>query len=107
MSNKIYISLPISGLPIDDVRENAKQAKELLESAGYEAITPFDIVEWDRIHPLMSDEQKYAHCMGKDIEALMMCDAIYVCNGWENSKGCTAEVLVAETYGKEIIYEGR
>ena len=30
-------------------------------------------------------------------------DAIYMCEGWQNSKGCMAEFEVARVYGKEII----
>ena len=43
--------------------------------------------------------------MGKDIEALLECDAIYMCEGWQNSKGCMAEFEVARIYGKEIMFE--
>ena len=41
----------------------------------------------------------------KDIEALLECDAIYLCEGWQNSKGCMAEFEVARIYGKEIMFE--
>ena len=35
----------------------------------------------------------------------MECDAIYLCEGWQNSKGCMAEFEVARIYGKEIMFE--
>ena len=43
--------------------------------------------------------------IAKDIEALLECDAIYLCEGWQNSKGCMAEFEVARIYGKEIMFE--
>ena len=61
-------------------------------------ITPFDVNENE-------DKDSYARKMGNDIEALLECDAIYLSEGWQNSKGCMAEFEVARIYGKEIIFE--
>lgn len=61
-------------------------------------ITPFDVNENE-------DKDSYARKMGNDIEALLECDAIYLCEGWQNSKGCMAEFEVARIYGKEIMFE--
>ena len=61
-------------------------------------ITPFDVNENE-------DKDSYARKMGNDIEALLECDAIFLCEGWQNSKGCMAEFEVARIYGKEIIFE--
>ena len=48
--------------------------------------------------------ERTAYYMGKDIEQVILCDAILMCPGWENSKGCKCEKYVAETYGKEVLY---
>jgi len=40
-----------------------------------------------------------------DIELLFDCDAIYMLNGWEHSKGAKIEKFIAETMGKPIWYE--
>ena len=48
--------------------------------------------------------EKTAYYMGKDIEQVILCDAILMCPGWENSKGCKVEKFTAETYGKEVLY---
>lgn len=47
-------------------------------------------------------DKPYSYHMGRDIEALLECDAVYLAPGWHNSKGCTAEYEVARIYGKEI-----
>ena len=61
-------------------------------------ITPFDVNENE-------DKDSYARKMGNDIEALLECDAIYMCKGWQDSKGCMAEFAVAKIYNKKIIIE--
>lgn len=92
---KVYISLPISGFPLDIVKKRAGQYKEELQASGHEVVTPFDVCD--------EPERSYAYCMGKDIEALLESDAIYLAPGWHGSKGCTAEYEVARVYNKIII----
>ena len=107
---KIYISLPISGQPTKERMAYAEQVKKELECTyrrcwGYSKfgdklniITPFDVNENE-------NKDSYARKMGNDIEALLECDAIYLCEGWQDSKGCMAEFEVARIYGKEIMFE--
>lgn len=60
-------------------------------------ITPFDVCP--------EPDKPYSYYMGKDIEALLECDAIFLCEGWQNSKGCMAEFEVARIYNKQILSE--
>lgn len=92
---KVYISLPISGHDIDEVKRRAETVKERLQESGHEVITPFDVCT--------EEGRSYAYNMGKDIEALLECEAIYMDSGWHRSRGCMAEFEVAKVYGKEII----
>ena len=103
---RIYISIPISGHDLEEVKEKARNIREwvLWDEFGLEkgwhrpdVITPFDVCR--------EPDKPYSYYMGKDIEALLECDAIYLCEGWQNSKGCMAEFEVARIYGKEIIFE--
>lgn len=91
----VYISLPISGFPLELVKQRAETYKKELIRNGYAAITPFDVCD--------EPDKSYAYCMGKDIEALLECDAIYLAPGWHGSKGCTAEYEVARVFNKRII----
>lgn len=36
---------------------------------------------------------------------LYRCDAVYLCEGWQFSKGCQIEAYYAHTFGKVILYE--
>ena len=104
---RIYISIPISGHDLEEVKAKARDISERLLWDVFElkkgcyrpdVITPFDVNENE-------DKDSYARKMGNDIEALLECDAIYLCEGWQNSKGCMAEFEVARIYGKKIMFE--
>lgn len=93
---KLYISLPITGHSLDVVKKQAETYKNIW-CKRYEVITPFDV------HPNNDGSKPYSYYMGKDIEALLECDIIYMSPGWVHSKGCNAEYQVAKIYGIEII----
>lgn len=89
-----YISIPITGHDINEQKRKAERIKAQIPNS----ISPFDIVE--------DNGQSYGHFMGKDIEYILdRCDAIYMSDGWENSKGCRLEMCAAEIYGLKIILE--
>lgn len=100
---KIYISIPISNLPIDDVRQHADSVKHLLSRKGHKPISPFDI--YPGKNPTYEDFICY------DLRAMLDCDAIYFCQGWEHSCGCGIEHDVAmrmKAYNRKnfkIMYE--
>lgn len=47
----------------------------------------------------------YDHFLNGDIAMLIWCDAIYLLNGWSNSKGAFAEYVEAKRYGLLLCYE--
>lgn len=94
---KVYISLPISGQDLETVRMKADIAKKRMIVRGRDAVTPFDVCPYAG--------KSYAWYMGQDLEALLECDAIYMCRGWLHSKGCRLELAAAIIYGKKIIFE--
>lgn len=94
---KVYISLPISGYDIEAVKDRAGRAAKYLQDKGYEPITPFDVSP--------DNEATYAAHMGKDIHALLECDAVFFLYGWWNSKGCQLERMAAMIYGKEMMHD--
>lgn len=99
-TKRIYVSLPISGHDLDERKAEAEHIKSKLNFCGLsiiEVITPFDVCP--------EADKPYSYYMGKDIEALLECDAIFLCKGWQNSKGCMAEFEIARIYGKQIIFE--
>ena len=95
MKKKLYISLPITGRDLDSAKREAENYKRFYECAGYDVITPFDVSP--------DSEKPYSYHMGRDIETLLECDAVFFVYGFHHSKGCNLEYAAAKIYGKEII----
>jgi hypothetical protein len=94
---KIYISLPISGYNVERCKARALNSKHGLEKLGHTVVTPFDVCP--------DDNKTYPYYIGRDIEALMQCDAIFLLSGWSSSRGCQLEWRCAEIYGKKIFHD--
>lgn len=92
---RIYISIPISGHDLATQQILAAQTAEKIRTLGHEPVNPF---ETPLAPPEWPERQKYAYYMGRDIEKLLLCDAVYFCEGWHESKGCLVESYIAETY---------
>lgn len=89
---RIYISIPISGLPIEQQKAKANDIADKLRRLGHEPVNPFDTPE---APPDMTEKEQYAYYIGEDIKKLLMCDAIFFCEGWYQSKGCRLEANAA------------
>lgn len=94
---KIYISLPITGRDFDEVESEILYVSGVLEREGYRVVTPIDF----DVNPDL--DTPYHELLGNDIKALMECDEVCLCPGWEKSKGCQLENFVAQLWDKEII----
>ena len=97
---RIYVSLPISGYDLAERKQCAIRAEKHIADRypkPLQVITPFTVCP--------EPDKPYSYYMGKDIEALLECDAIYLCEGWQNCKGCMAEFKVARIYNKQILFE--
>lgn len=97
MRNKIYISGQITGLPYEDVKAKFKQAEIKLQEEGYSTVNPLKNgipvhASWE-VHIAM------------DIILLLGCKHIYMLPDWMYSKGATLERRIAESTGKNIIYQ--
>ena len=89
---KIYISLPITGLDINKCRERADKVKAALSRKGYNPVSPFDIYA--------GKDATYEDYLCNDLRVLMECDAVYFCRGWEMSCGCNIEHSVIQILKK-------
>ena len=94
---RIYISGQITGLDIKVAEEYFEQIENKLRDAGHVPINPMKVVEY---HP----DHKYEHYMAEDLKALCHCDAIFMLENWQNSRGAKIEHGVALGMEKMIFY---
>lgn len=99
---KIYISIPITGRDFATQKAKATEIAEQIRALGHEPVNPFDTPA-----PLvpLSEREQYAYYMGEDIKRLLMCDAIFRCEGAFESRGCLLEAHAAYYCGLESFDE--
>lgn len=94
---KVYVSIPIKGKDYKKQREHADEVGRSLSRKGMEVVNPFNIYA--------GKDPSYADHLACDLRALMDCDVIFLCQGWENSRGCRIEFFTAQEFGLEVIRE--
>lgn len=94
---KIYISGPISGLPLETVYNNFTNAEVNLLEKGYKVVNPFN-------NGLPTTATWEEH-MRADLKLLLDCDAIYMLEGWEKSRGARIEYALAVDL-KMVVIDG-
>ena len=94
---KLYVSMPITGRNMQDVKVYARRVKMKWVEKGYDVITPFEVAP--------AEGMPYAYYMGRDVEALLGCDGIVLCPDWFSSRGCRLEYSAAEIYKKRVMVD--
>lgn len=94
---KIYISGPITGTV--GYMERFKKIEDRMTASGIVAINPA------RVNAQLPETLTHAEYMKTSIAMLDMCEAIYMMEGWQQSKGCTIEFEYAYEHGISIYFE--
>ena len=97
MNQTIYISGPMSSLPNLN-RDAFVAAAAKLRGLGYTVVNP---AETDP-----PGEPTWEECMRADIRDMMACTHLALLPGWENSRGATLEVHIAEALGMTVLGVG-
>ena len=99
---KAFISQPMQGKTVDDIRAERKRIEDTLALNGYE---PVDSV----FESFPNADGRYKSVplayLAKSLDLLAQCDAVCFAPGWKNARGCQIEHTCAEQYGIEIIME--
>ena len=106
---KVYISGKITGLPIEEAKQNFKNCELMLIEEGYEVVNPMELPEHEAIlamdeMELVEDGKWYLH-MKADIKAMMDCDGIFVMMNYTESKGAKIEYKLAMELGLFGLYQ--
>ncbi len=96
MSRRVYISGAITG--VKDYSIRFCEAENYLKEKGYGVVNPI------YMDSVMSSAD-YEDYMRVDLFLLGMCDAIYMLEGWENSRGANREYGYALAKGMDIMFE--
>lgn len=94
---KIYISGKISGTDLTETRKRFASVAKAMKRIGVEPVNPFE-------NGLTKHDTWEAH-IAKDIVTLLQCKAIYMLQGWQDSKGARIEHYIATEIGIPIMYE--
>lgn len=99
MNIQVYISLPMSGHE-DTVRKRydtaVEKVKDMFPKANITFVGPTNINEFDYNGPIVPHDKKWSYYMAKDIEPLLDSTHIFLCKGWNGSKGCRVEYAIAK-----------
>lgn len=106
---RVFISQPMYGRSDEEIQATKEQAIEEIKE-----IFPFfyknnqleiiSTTEQDR-HEILPKNPHRLWWLGRAIQHLVDVDVIYMCKGWEESKGCRVEKFVATEYNIGIYYQ--
>ena len=93
----IYISGKISGVDPKLSEQNFSQAEEKLKKLGFKVVNPMTLKH--------NHDKSWESFMREDIKALMKCDAIYMLDGWVQSRGAWIEKELSEDLKFDVYFE--
>lgn len=94
---KIYISGKISGTNLAETRKRFASVAKAMKRLGYKPVNPLENG--------LTEHDTWEVQIAKDIADLLHCKAIYMLQGWQDSKGARIEHYVATEIGLHIMYE--
>lgn len=102
---KLFVSLPMRGKTTEQIRrEIAEASQRFLDIKWDEGIELIAIGVIDSVFDLDEDTDPLVY-LGKSIELMARAEYVFFVKGWEKARGCQVEHLIAEKYGKEIVYD--
>lgn len=104
---KAMIIQPMSGKTDKEIIEVHKKVINVLEKSGYEVVDTLFTDEFYKDENLrnIGIVQIPVYFISKSLQMMSYCDAVYLCKGWRDVRGCIIEHEVAKAYGLKLIYE--
>lgn len=103
---KVFISVPMRGRAVEDISKDIEIAKSKLSEMAQKNQEYIIYVDNFFTMPLEADIKNDAMWfLGKAIQKMSGCDAIYFCPGWDDARRCVIERQVAVQYGLTRLYQ--
>ena len=112
MYKNIFISQPMTGKSEEEILATRQKAidkiHQLFDADGKQVniiASYINDATRKRFEERASDNINWdIYWLSKSLERLAMADTIWLCDGWEYSKGCNIELKCAIQYGLNIVY---
>ena len=108
MNIQVYISLPMSGFE-DTIRKRwddaVNKVKEIFYDCNVTIVGPTNIDDFDYNGAKVPHNRKWSYYISKDVEPLLDSTHIFLCKGWEKSKGCKLESVIANEMKLKVMLE--
>jgi hypothetical protein len=108
---KVFISLPMRGLTLKQVKYNYEQAKmnisnmSLADKNG-NIVDCDDLFFFDNIQEDLDPEtSRSLDYLSNDVKMLGDADLVYFVSGWEKSRGCNIEYQICKDWDIPMIFE--
>lgn len=99
---KVFISLPMHGYSVADIRKKQLQIFGMLNPEKYELIETAITVD-PNLEKTMTENEIRVWCLGRSIQKMAFADLVVMAPGWTEASGCCVERDVACRYGKRIL----
>jgi predicted nucleic-acid-binding Zn-ribbon protein len=108
---KVFISLPMRGLTLKQVKYNYEQAKMNISNMSL-ADKDGNIVDCDDLYffdniqeDLDPETSRSLDYLSNDVKMLGDADLVYFVSGWEKSRGCNIEYQICKDWDIPMIFE--
>ena len=103
---KVFISQPMNGKTIDEIREERLIAINSIASSlpDNETLEVIDNV----LPPIEAETENQSRILmlGRSIQLMADADLVYFCKGWQDARGCLVEFEVSKQYNLKSICVG-
>ena len=96
---RVMISQPMANRIEEDIRQERKAIIEKFKNMHIEVIDTIFTEEPPE------NNNTGVYYLGKSIQEMSKVDALFMCNGWREARGCRIERQVAQEYGIKVLYE--
>ena len=101
---RVYVTAPVNLPGFCETRLRISGIAEELREKGFEVETCFDVCGSGSL-TCPSDEPQGKRALAEGVFATLSADMIFLCYGWQKSRRCVAEMMVASQFGKKMMTE--